>query len=267
MPFRVSSWILLARGKDKPNRQMNSRKQRRGIRILFVATAAFFVLLASVSGWSTGLLKKKPLVVLQASKTSMTLPCPPSAYSISRSCPLTFDLQVPLTALASGFNKQARYVYSVSGGRIVGEGSKVTWDFSDAGPAWYEAKVEVQDSQKHHAVSSVTVTLASCGDCVFIEPCPTLVVNCYEQVKAGTVGVCKVVVGSFSNLVSHVVTYEWSVNASGGEDLSGRIGGRGASISIPTNGLAGQTVYAKVTVKGLDPSCGVTAARSVLVKP
>jgi hypothetical protein len=180
---------------------MSFLKQRSGVRLLALSgTSLLCVLFASVmveSGSPNGLFEKKPSVVLQASRTSITLPCPPSAYSISRSCPFTFDLQVPLTALANGFNKQARYVYSVGGGRIVGEGSKVTWDFSEVGPGWYEAKVEVQDTKKHHAVSSATVAIANCGDCVFIEPCPTLVMTCYDQVKAGTVGVCKVVMGSF----------------------------------------------------------------------
>lgn len=248
---------------------MSVLKQRSVIRTTSLgATALLCVLLASVmaeNGSSNGLLKKKPSVVLQASKASITFPCPPGFHSSS--CPSTFDLQVPLTATADGFNKQDRYTYTVSGGRVIGEGSKVSWNFDGVGPGRYTATVEVHDNKKHRALSSVIVTILNCGDCVNIEPCPTLVVNCYDQVKAGTVGVCKVVMGSFSNLVSHIVTYEWSVNASSGEDLSERITSRGTSISIPTNGLAGQTVYVRVTVKGLDPSCSGTVTGSTVVKP
>jgi hypothetical protein len=246
---------------------MNFLKRCRGIQITLFATTAVFVLLASVTGWSKGVLGKKPVVVLQASRTTITFPCGPSAYSISRSCPTTFDLQVPLTSLAIGFNKRARYTYSVDGGRIVGDGSKVIWDLSGSGPGFYQATVEVEDSRKRRAEASVRVTLATCGDCINIEPCPTLVVSCYDQVKAGTVAVCKVVMGPLSKFVPQVFTYEWSVNASGGEDLLGRITSHGPSISIPTNGLAGQTVYVKVNVKGLDPSCGGTASGSTVVKP
>ena len=169
--------------------------------------------------------------------------------------------------MANGFNKQARYAYKVTGGRVVGDGSKVIWDLSGDGPGVYQARVDVEDTRNRRADASVTVTLASCGDCVNIEPCPTLVVKCYDQVKVGTAGVCKVVMGPFSNLVSHVVTYEWSVNSSSGEDLSKRISDRGPSISIPTKGLAGQTVYAKVIVRGLDPSCSGTVSGSTVVKP
>lgn len=233
---------------------------------MFFASAAGFVLLASVSGWSNGVARKKPSVVLQAARTTITFPCGPSSISHSRSCPTTVDLQVPLTAIADGFNKQARDVYTVTGGRVVGDGSKVTWDLSGSGPGVYQARVDVEDTGKRRADASVTVTLANCGDCENIEPCPTLAVNCYDQVKAGTVVVCKVVMSPLSMFVPQVFTYEWSVNASGGEDLSLRITSVGKSISIPTNGLAGQTVYAKVTVKGLDPSCGGTASGSVVVK-
>lgn len=246
---------------------MNSLKQSRGIQIIFVATAAGFVLLASVSGWSNGVVGKKPSVVLQASRTTITFPCGPAAYSSSGSCPTTYDLQVPLTALANGFNKQARYAYTVTGGRVAGDGSKVIWDLTGAGPGVYQVKVDVEDARKHRADASVTVTLANCADCLNIEPCTTLVVNCDDQVKAGTVAVCKVVMGPLSKFVPQVFAYEWSVNASGGEDLSGRITSHGPSVSIPTNGLAGRTVYAKVTVKGLDPSCGGTASGSTVVKP
>jgi hypothetical protein len=246
---------------------MNSLTQHRGIYKIFFATPAVIVLLASVSGLANSVLGKKPSVVLQTSRTSITFPCGPSNFSSSGSCPTTFDVQVSLTALADGFNKKARYAYTVTGGRVVGDGGKVLWDLSESGPGVYQARVDVEDTGRHRAEASVTVTLANCGDCVDVWVCPTLVVDCYDQVKAGTVGVCKVVMGGFSNRVSHVVTYEWSVNASGGEDLSGKISTRGAYVSIPTNGLGGQTLYVKVTVKGLDPSCGGTVSGTTVVKP
>ena len=228
--------------------------------------ALLCVLLASVmphNGSSHGLLKKKPSVVLQASTTKITYPCPPNGHSISRSCPLTADFQVALTAIAKDFNKQPLYVYTVTGGRVVGEGSKVTWDLDGFGPGTYTATVEVQDNKKHRAGSSVMVKIESCSDCVISDFCPTLVVDCYDQVKAGTLAVCIGRMQPSSNLV----TYEWSVNASSGEDLSERISRRGASILIPTNGLAGQTVYVKVEVKGLPPYCGGNASSSMAVKP
>jgi hypothetical protein len=243
---------------------MKFPKQRPGLRMISLsATSLLCIMLASVMGSSNGLLKRKPLVVLQASTTKITYPCPPNGHSISRSCATTADFQVALTATVKDFNKQPLYAYTVTGGRVVGEGSKVTWDLDGFGPRTYTATVEVQDSKKHRAVSSVMVKIESCSDCVISDFCPTLVVACYDQVNAGTLAVCTVRMWPGSDLV----TYEWSVNASSGEDLSERISRRGPSISIPTNGLAGQTVYVKVEVKGLPPYCSEAASSSTAVKP
>jgi hypothetical protein len=246
---------------------MDFPNQPSGLRIISLsATSLLCVLLGSVlvqKGSSNGALKKKPSVVLQASATKIMYPCPPDFYNISRSCPSTADLRVELTSIPKDFSKQPAYAYTVAAGRVVGEGSKVTWDLSAVRPGLYTATVEVHDNKKHRALSSVSVTITNCEDCIDRWLCPTVVVDCYDQVKAGTLAVCTVRMQPSSNLVS----YEWSVNASSGEDLSERISRRGPSISIPTNGLAGQTVYVKVTVKGLGPSCSGTTLGSTVVKP
>ena len=214
-------------------------------------------------GLSNGLLKKKPSVVLQAATTLITLPCPRDARSISRSCPSTINSQVALAAVTKDFNKQILYAYTVSGGHVVGEGSKVTWELSGVWPGIYTATVEVQDNKKHRALSSVTVTIENCKDCVDSPVCPTIVVTCYDEVKVGTPATCKVVVRPSSDLI----TYKWSARDSSGEELSERISGRGTSISIPTNGSGGKHITAMVEVKGLHPSCSGTASSSIAVKP
>lgn len=247
--------------------RMNSLKKRLGLRTSALsATSLLCVLLASAmapQGLSKGLLKRKPSVVLQASKTLITFPCPPDDHSSSGSCPSTFDFQVALTAIAKDFNKLLLYTYTVAGGRVVGEGSKVTWDLSGAGPGIYAATVEIQDNKKHRALSSVTLKIVNCADCVDCCMCPPILVTCYDEVRAGTPITCKVWVGPWPD----PITYEWSALDSSGADLSGSISGRGPSISIPTNGLGGKSVYTKVEVKGLDPSCSPTASSSTVVKP
>lgn len=249
---------------------MNVLRQPSSLGIGFVSgTALLCALLASAmapKAASTGLLKTKPSVELQASKTLLTYPCPPDWHSISRSCPSTADLQIALTAVARDFNKQSVYAYAVSGGRIVGEGRKVIWDLNGFGQGIYAATVEVQDDKKHRALDTVNVTVQSCGDCVNSEPCPPpIVVTCYDEVKAGTPITCKVLVGASNR--SNPITYEWSADDSSGEDISGRISVQGTYISIRTDGLGGQYVTATVKVKGLDPSCSMTASGSTAVKP
>ena len=214
---------------------------------------------------SNGFVGKKPSVVLQASKTSITYPCPPSWHSTSRSCPTTVDMQVPLTALATGFSKPT-YSYTVGGGRIIGEGSNVTWDLYDAGPGFYRAIVEVQDNKKHRAVASVDVKVLACNDCIPHEPCfYPIVVSCYDRVNAGTPITCKVVVQPQSG--PGPFTFEWSARDSSGGDLTERITARGSYVSIRTEGLGGQRVTATVEIRGLDPSCWRTYSSVTVVKP
>ena len=247
-----------------------SGQRREAIRIIsLAATSLLCGLLASDlvrTRASSALLKKKPTVELQASKTLIIYPCAPDSYSASRSCPSNMDAQVALTATAKGFKKQTFYAYTVTGGRVVGEGSKVVWELTGVWPGVYVATVEVRDNKKHRALSSVTLKIGNCSDCIFIEYlCPTIVVTCYDEVTTGTPITCKAAVSAGRE--SNRITYEWSARDSSGEDLSGRISGRGTSISISTNGLAGRTVYTRVEVKGLDPSCSTTASSSTVVKP
>lgn len=246
---------------------MNFRKQPPILRMIFVsATALLCLLLSSVMaqiGSSHGLLRKKPSVELQASTTLITYPCPPSDHSLSGSCPSIASLQVGLTAITEAFNKQADYLYRVTGGRVVGEGRKVTWDLSEVGPGVYTATVEVQDNKKHRALSSVEVTIRNCRDCVISDWCPLIMVTCYDQVKAGTPVTCKVAVAPWLN----AITLEWSVRDSNGENLSGRISRRDRYISVRTEGLGGLTITATVEVNGLDPHCPRTASSYTVVKP
>ncbi|HJZ81159.1 MAG TPA: hypothetical protein VKD91_12470, partial [Pyrinomonadaceae bacterium] len=214
------------------------------------------------------MLKKKPSVELQASTTSIIYPCSPGGYSMSRSCPSTVDFQVGLTAITRDFNKQQVFVYTVTGGRVVGEGSKVTWDLSGSQPNVYTATVEVQDNKRHRALSSVVVKLLNCGDCVIPDPdlfCPTIVATCDNEVRAGTPVSCTVKLQPSLDPKATPpdrITYEWSARDSAGKDVSGRINGRGASISIRTDGLGGQLLATTVKVKGLDPACSETAVDS-----
>jgi hypothetical protein len=245
---------------------MNFAKHRFGLCMIISGITLLCVSLASVLihvRAANDLYAKKPSVELRASRTSITLPCPPCMHSMSGSCPTEFDPRVRLTATADGFNERVVYSYSVTGGQIVGEGSQVVWDLSSCPPGIYTASAEVQD-KKHPASASVTVTIAICGDCVDGDcHCPTIVVNCYEKVKAGTPITCKVVVVSARSKL----TFDWSARASNDEDLSERIRPNGGYVSIPTNDLAGRTVYTRVDVKELDPSCSRTASASTTVKP
>jgi hypothetical protein len=205
---------------------------------------------------------KKPSVVLQASKTMIMIPCPPGMRPFSSSCPPD-GLQVSLISVTDGF-RNPLYAYTAGGGRILGEGNNVVWDLSGVLPGIYTTTVEVRDNKKHRAVSSVTVKVQECRDCVHTHEnfCSPIAVICYDEVKAGTPITCKVEMPRSSQF-----KYVWSVYGYSGEDLSGRLRSRGTYVSIPTETLAGQTITVEVEVKGRDPSCNSTTSSQTKVKP
>ena len=218
---------------------------------------------------SNSFIKNNRTVELHASKTTITYPCPPESYSALRTCPSDIDLHVALTSTAKGFNKDAHYAYTATVGRVIGEGAEVVWDLTDVGPGSYSATVEVHDGKSRRASSSVTVTIANCRDCIFIERCFfVLAVTCYDKVNAGTPITCKLTTSLGLDPITHQpFRYQWSARDSDDNDLSASISRQGDYISIPTKGLGGKTVITTVEVKEVDPSCARTASGFSKVKP
>jgi len=192
------------------------------------------------------------------SMASILRPCPPGQSSSS--CTPTGS-EVTLVANASDpDNDQLLYTWSVTGGRLSGEGRQVTWDLSGVANGSYTATVEVNDGNQHTASGNTTVTVADCTGCVPPPPpCPTVSVSCPTDVEANQPV-------TFTASVSNGpagATYNWSVSA-------GTISsGQGTStITVDTNGLGGQSVTATVSVGGADPSCtGTSASCTTSVKP
>ncbi len=194
-----------------------------------------------------------------ASPAAITRPCPPGTSSTT--CTPSGN-EVTLTADARDENNdQLLYTWSVTGGRLTGEGRTVTWDLSGVANGTYTATVEVNDGNMGKANGSTTVVVADCTGCVPPPPpCPTVSVSCPSDVEPGQPITFTASVSNDSGLS---LTYNWSVSA-------GTISsGQGTStIQVDTTGLAGQTVTATVSLGGADPSCtGTTASCSTTVKP
>jgi hypothetical protein len=206
---------------------------------------------------ATSVVQRK--VTLSASPNSITLPCPPD--SRSDTCPTEPNLTVQLTSIATGFGSGLLYTYSVTGGRVTGEGRQVTWDLAGVGPGTYTAIVEVEDARDRRArnrpaTAYTTVTIASCPDCRPEVLCASISVSCSENVRAGTNAVFTAKLSETSDLLS----YNWTVSA--GEIIEGQ---GTSAIKVRTNGLAGQSVTATVEVS-LDPGCARTSSCTTAVK-
>jgi len=148
------------------------------------------------------------------------------------------------------------YTWSVTGGRISGEGRAVNWDLSGVNPGTYTATVEVNDGNQHVVPGSTTVTVAVCACAP--PPCPTVSVSCPADVQQGSpITFNASATGGPSDMVA---TYNWSVSAgtiSSGQGTS--------SITVDTAGIGGQTVTATVELGGVAPECSRTASCSTSI--
>ena len=200
-----------------------------------------------------------PTASLAASASTITLPCPPGTKSDT--CPSGATGSVNLTTTASDPDGDTLlYSYTVTGGRVSGEGANVTWDLSGLGPGTYTASVDVDDGCGCITSSTTTVTIASCTDCKPILVCPTVAVTCPSDVSEG--GSITFTANFTQGTPEVTPTYNWTVSA--GTITSGQ---GTSSITVDTKGLGGQTVTATVEVGGVDPNCGRTASCSTPVRP
>jgi hypothetical protein len=193
-----------------------------------------------------------PTVTVVTSSASITLPCPEGTSSTT--CTASASRTIDLTANAvDPDNDTLLYTWSVTGGKLSGDGRGVSWDLSGVNPGTYTVTVDVNDGNAHTVNGSATVTVAECTNCV--PPCPTVSVSCPSSVDPGSAITFSSSLSSSAN-----VTYNWSVSAgtiSSGQGTS--------SITVDTAGLGGQTVTATVEVGGLDPACSRTASCSTQV--
>ena len=202
-----------------------------------------------------------PTASLAASATTITLPCPPDTHSSGGACPAAATSSVNLTTTASDPDGDTLlYSYTVTGGRVTGEGANVTWDLSGLGPGTYTASVDVDDGCGCITSSTTSVTIANCTDCVPNLVCPTVNVTCPSDVSEG--GSITFTANFTQGTPQVTPTYNWTVSA--GTITSGQ---GTSSITVDTKGLGGQTVTATVEVGGVDPSCGRTASCSTPVRP
>jgi len=200
-----------------------------------------------------------PTASLAASATTITMPCPEGSHSKSGSCPTTASTTVGLTTTASDPDGDTLlYTYTVTGGRITGEGTSVSWDLSGVGPGTYTASVEVDDGCGCITSSTTTVTIANCGDCEPNVVCPTITSSCPDAVDPGTPITFTANVGPGTPPAS---TYNWTVSA--GTITSGQ---GTTSITVSTDNLSGTSVTASLEVGGLDPSCGRTTSCTTQIK-
>jgi hypothetical protein len=186
---------------------------------------------------------------LEISETTVTTPCPPGEQpKAGQTCSDDLSVNVTTTAVDPE-NDVLTYNYTVSGGRIVGQGANVQWDLTGAQPGSYTITAGVDDSCGVCGKTQTrTITVANC-ECEVVCTCPTLdVTGPSAAVAPGEVMTFTATVTGGSQAT---VTYDWSVTS--GTIIEGQ--GTPAIRVQTTPEMAGTNVTATVNVGGLCETC------------
>jgi hypothetical protein len=195
-----------------------------------------------------------PTVSLASDLTTINI-CPTDA-----SDPKNTSTQVKLTTTANDPDGDTLlYTYSVTGGRIVGDGPNVTWDLSGAQPGSYKVTVEVDDGCGCTAFAETNVTVT--GDCTpkpTPVPCPTISIDCpTDVVRVGSPVTFR---ANITGGGDATMTYNWTVSA--GTITSGQ---GTESITVDTTSVTVDSIQATLEVGGLAATCSTSATCSVSI--
>lgn len=193
-------------------------------------------------------------------RDTVTLPCTPPAVSRSGQCPDSVSEVSVATSATDADGDTLLYTYTVSGGRIVGTGSNVSWDVAGLRPGTYTISVGVDDGCGVCGTNNPTtreLRVVECPDCEAPKPpCPTVSVSA----SAGPFNEGETITFTADTVLNGAnPTYNWSV--SNGTIASGQ-GTPQITVTAP-RGPA--TVTATVELGGIDPSCPGTASASASV--
>lgn len=183
-------------------------------------------------------------------KDEICTPCPPG-FRPNEGSDCDINMIVKVFA-GKPEDKNFSYKYTVSGGRIIGEGARVSWDLTGAQSGTYEIDVDIRNKLngfEKKETKAIEVTAQACGG---VCDCPRLSVTPPKSpTKAGETMIftANVSGGSQSD-----ITYNWTI--SNGKIIEGQ---GTPSITVATNSkMAGKTVKATVEIgefSGLCEAC------------
>ncbi len=191
---------------------------------------------------------------LELSETRVTGRCEPG-FQPREGTTCSDDMSVGVTTTAVDPEGDVlTYNYTVSGGRVVGQGANVQWDLTGAQPGTYTITAGVDDScGVCGKTQTKTIEVATC-DCVQVCECPTLSVTGPAGVTAP--GEVMTFTANVSGGTQPSVTYNWTVSS--GTIIEGQ--GTPAIRVQTTPEMAGGNVTATVEIGGVCDICNQRTA-------
>lgn len=166
---------------------------------------------------TTNLFPKDNVDIITLSDSEVFIPCK-IGYVPTESCPDRTIINVGVKGNNRPDGGENEIKYKVSGGRIIGKGSLVQWDFSDVRKAgYYNITVEFVDFNNKKQTKTETITLRSC-DCLNDCICPKISVTASaDPVKAGKI---VTFTAKIINDLEKKVVYSWTISV--GEIIEGQ---------------------------------------------
>ncbi len=182
---------------------------------------------------------------VELSETRVTIPCAAGTRAAEGSnCSDDMSVNVTTTAIDPE-NDVLTYSYTVSGGRVTGQGANVQWDLSGTAPGTYTITAGVDDGcGVCGKTQTKTITVENCN-CVAICECPTISVTG----PGATVNPGETMTFTANTSGGNVtdVTYAWTVTQ--GEIISGQ---NTPTITVQTTAaMEGGNITATVTTSSV----------------
>lgn len=174
-------------------------------------------------------------------------PCPPGNQPVPGRAEC--DNNMVITVFAGKSDDNLNYKYTISGGRIIGEGAKVSWDMTGAQPGTYQIRVDIEDKSKEQKRTETKTIEVKDGNCFYDCVCPTIWV--ISSASIVNVGEIVIFTANVSGGSADTITYNQIIS-------EGKIiEGQGTPvIRVATNSkMAGKVVKATVEIVGLCGQC------------
>ncbi len=151
-----------------------------------------------------------------------------------------------------------RYRWTTNGGKLRGDGANTSWDLAGVRPGVYQAFVEVDDGRDLNCVafSSVAIVVTDCPAPPPEIVCPNVTVSCPDAASENAPATFTATISGGTPGITP--TYNWTISA--GRIISGQ---GTTSITVDTNGMAGQTIRANLDVGGYGMGCPASCATSI----
>lgn len=206
--------------------------------------------------------------MISLSKKEITSWCP-NHRNPDSSCSKEGQI-VEVVTTATNVRDGQTYYYTVTGGKIIGEGPKVKWDLSDTNPGRYTITAGIgKDDVILGKIATRDISARECPVCDLPCSCPLIEVSGPEgPVKPGDTIYFKANVRPAhvfpwqSNRNNERISYSWSVSAG---TILNDPGSSSIMVKIP-EGIENESVTAVLTLlNGFEPACSCYLSGSVTV--